>query len=216
VNLVGHLGEETVEHVALHMPIIVQELLESMPCAVNGPKLDVEAISKGLKRRITEFDEAITKDVLDLWPGGLDGLSKLTNEHISSVINDGGKNLKKTKLCMYGTTALVALIDPTRENLWVANVGDCQGGAHWCFDEVRSCVLIMASVLITTKPSGEATAEVLTRLHNGMNKSEILRVLREHPGEPGCVSNERVLGVIAPFRCTFSLLVSKWAAFDRR
>jgi hypothetical protein len=27
---------------------------------------------------------------------------------------------------MYGTTALVALVDPDHKDLWVANLGDCQ------------------------------------------------------------------------------------------
>ena len=38
----------------------------------------------------------------------------------------GGVNYKKARLCMYGTTALVALVDPEQENLWLANLGDCQ------------------------------------------------------------------------------------------
>lgn len=43
--------------------------------------------------------------------------------------------------------------------------------------------------------------EVLTTNHNGANKCEVERVKREHPGEPECVVDGRVLGAIAPFRC---------------
>jgi hypothetical protein len=42
---------------------------------------------------------------------------------------------------------------------------------------------------------------VLTRVHNGTCSAEIARVVREHPGEAECVSDGRVLGVMAPFRC---------------
>lgn len=77
------------------------------------------------------FDEAIAGDVLDLFPGGLESLSSLSDEYIQRTINDitsGGANYKKARLCMYGTTALVALVDPEHENLWLANLGDCQAG----------------------------------------------------------------------------------------
>jgi pyruvate dehydrogenase phosphatase len=43
--------------------------------------------------------------------------------------------------------------------------------------------------------------EVLTTSHNGANNCEVQRVRNEHPGEPGCVIDGRVLGAIAPFRC---------------
>jgi len=43
--------------------------------------------------------------------------------------------------------------------------------------------------------------EVLTRPHNGENPLEIERVLNEHPDEPECILDGRVLGAIAPFRC---------------
>lgn len=44
--------------------------------------------------------------------------------------------------------------------------------------------------------------EVLTRPHNGENPLEVERVMNEHPGEPECILDGRVLGAIAPFRCT--------------
>lgn len=49
---------------------------------------------------------------------------------IQAIINRNAdpQFLKKARLCMYGTTALIALVDPDHQNLWVANVGDCQAG----------------------------------------------------------------------------------------
>ena len=83
---------------------------------------------------MTSFDEAIAGDVLDLFPGGIESLSTYSDEQIKRKINDiytGGENYKKARLCMYGTTALVALVDPDHENLWLANLGDCQAGLHF-------------------------------------------------------------------------------------
>lgn len=83
---------------------------------------------------MTSFDEAIAGDVLDLFPGGIESLSTYSDEQIKRKINDiytGGENYKKARLCMYGTTALVALVDPDHENLWLANLGDCQAGLYF-------------------------------------------------------------------------------------
>lgn len=81
------------------------------------------------------FDDAIANDVLDLF-GGLKGLDNFSDAEIRNIINDqhsGGANWKKARLCMYGTTALVALVDPDHTNLWVANLGDCQAGTYPLF-----------------------------------------------------------------------------------
>jgi hypothetical protein len=77
----------------------------------------------------------------------LEKISALSVEEIKEIINDNdqesassttegeGKNESPkpkesnhaivTRI-MRGTTALIALLDPARENLWVANLGDCQ------------------------------------------------------------------------------------------
>ena len=131
----GHLGDATVEHTAYHLPIIVTEHLEkhlsAADCSSGAAVLEPETVRGILSVAITSFDEAIAGDVLDLFPGGLESLSSRTDEEIAAVINDfegSGVNYKKAKLCMYGTTALVALVDPSHENLWVASLGDCEAG----------------------------------------------------------------------------------------
>ena len=47
----------------------------------------------------------------------------------------------------------------------------------------------------------------LTKYHNGDNIDEVERVRREHPGEPDCILNQRILGAMAPFRCKFLLIL---------
>lgn len=47
--------------------------------------------------------------------------------------------------------------------------------------------------------------EVLTASHNGDNDEELERVRKAHPGEPECIVDRRVLGALAPTRCTFQL-----------
>jgi len=129
----GHLGDATVEHAAHHLPIIVQESLYKVIPGPASPMPAPEVVCDMLSRGITAFDDAIAGDVLDLFPGGLASLPSRADEEIQAVVNDfagpsAGANYKKARLCLYGTTALVALVDPAHENLWVANLGDCEAG----------------------------------------------------------------------------------------
>lgn len=134
----GHLGDATVEHTAHHLPIIIQDFLSKEharnPNLLSRPSV----IANVLAHAISSFDRDIVRDVAQLFPNNsldaaLDGLS---DADIQATINDydaGLRNYKKVQLCLYGTTALVALADPKREHLWVANLGDCQAGAFVCF-----------------------------------------------------------------------------------
>ena len=112
--------------------MIVQEFLEETVNKSGQASLsDPKVVSDLLKRAFISFDNDISNDVLELFPGGLSSLDGLSDEYIRSVINDyenGLQNYKKVQLNLYGTTALVALVDPQQENLWIANLGDCQAG----------------------------------------------------------------------------------------
>ncbi|KAI0042841.1 protein serine/threonine phosphatase 2C [Auriscalpium vulgare] len=199
----GHLGDATVEHTAYHLPIIVTQFLQK---AIPGPSAPVPApdtVADILSRAITSFDDAIAGDILALFPGGIASLAARSDEEIRAVINDFnaagvGANYQKARLCMYGTTALVALVDPHHENLWVANLGDSD------------------AVLTSPGLDGRWQFEILNDIHNGDNESEVRRVRREHPGEPDAVLDGRVLGTIAPFRCIGDAPFKQPAEFTRR
>jgi pyruvate dehydrogenase phosphatase len=64
-----------------------------------------------------------------MFPGGLEELAKLSDDEVKAVIQDsaaGGPNHAKVARCMQGSTVLVSVVDPTRDNIWVASLGDCQ------------------------------------------------------------------------------------------
>ena len=63
-------------------------------------------------------------------------------------------------------------------------------------------VLVMASQGNNAK---DWKIEVLTTDHNGDNDAELERIRKSHPGEPECIVDRRVLGALAPTRCTFQL-----------
>ncbi|KAF9464570.1 phosphatase 2C-like domain-containing protein [Collybia nuda] len=197
----GHLGDVTVEHVAFHLPIIIRDFLRE--ALANDPSCEFtpDLIADLFSRSIIAFDDAIANDVLDLF-GGIEGLDNFSDAEIRDIINDqysGGANWKKARLCMYGTTALVALVDPDHSNLWVANLGDCQA--------------VMAS---SGDSEGDWNIERLTTDHNGDNDAEVERVRQAHPGEPECVLDRRVLGALAPFRCLGDIPFKQPPAFTRR
>ncbi|KAG7086404.1 hypothetical protein E1B28_002359 [Marasmius oreades] len=196
----GHLGDVTVEHVSHHLPIIIQEFLqnafENEPSRLSDPTF----ISDSFSRSITAFDDAIAGDVLNLF-GGIEGLSKYSDAQIRQIINDrhkGGANYTKARLNMYGTTALVALVDPDYKNLWIANLGDCK------------------AILVSPKEDDKWEVNVLTRDHNGDNDAEVERVRQEHPDEPDCVIDRRVLGALAPFRALGDTPFKQPPEFTRR
>ncbi|KAG6856737.1 hypothetical protein H0H87_001337 [Tephrocybe sp. NHM501043] len=199
--MAGHLGDVTVEHVAYHLPIIIRDFLRKAlandPSAFSSPELVADLFS----RSILAFDDAIANDVLELF-GGIQGLNSFSDAEIRNIINDqhaGGANWKKARLCMYGTTALVALVDPEHENLWIANLGDCQ-----------------ATMVSLNEAGDDWSVECLTTEHNGDNDAEVERVQRAHPDEPECVIDRRVLGALAPFRCLGDIPFKQPPVFTRR
>ena len=206
----GHLGDVTVEHVAFHLPIIIRDFLRDAIACDPSCDFSPELIGDLFSRSIVAFDDAIANDVLDLF-GGLEGLDNFSDAKIRAIINDqheGGANWKKARLCMYGTTALVALVDPDHKNLWVANLGDCQ--ASECnFSSLLASTLRVTHISVMVTPNiaeDDWVVERLTTDHNGDNDAEVTRVQRAHPDEPECVIDRRVLGALAPFRCSFNLV----------
>ncbi|KAG2360416.1 phosphatase 2C-like domain-containing protein [Suillus spraguei] len=163
----GHLGSHTVEHVAHHMPIIVREHLELITRKHGDRVVPPPLIADMFSMAIRAFDDAIANDVLELFPDGLSSLSRLSDLQIQEILDDqlsGGQNYTKARLCLYGTTALVALVDPDHQNLWLANLGDCQG------------------LMVSETDQKSWNVEVLTQFHNGENPLEVQRVMNEHPG----------------------------------
>ncbi|KAJ7132892.1 protein serine threonine phosphatase 2C [Mycena crocata] len=180
----GHAGHETVDHVVATLPDAVHDALAAALAA--GP-LAPPDVSQLLRKAIAELDARIGQDLLDLFPGGVDGFANLSDDEIAAIINDGGSNSAKVLRCMRGSTVLVALTSPALD-LWVASLGDCQ------------------AVLGVKSPSGAWDASVLSSNHNGAEKAEADRIFSEHPGESQCVLRERVLGAIAVTRAVGDFL----------
>ncbi|KAM3918339.1 pyruvate dehydrogenase [acetyl-transferring]-phosphatase 2, mitochondrial [Leptodactylus fuscus] len=96
------------------------------------------------------------------------------------------------QIAFSGATACVSHIDGV--NLHVANTGDCR------------------AILGVQDDSGAWSAVPLTADHNAFNKSEVQRVLSEHPPseEETVVTDQRLLGILMPFRA-FGDVRFKWS-----
>lgn len=131
LRCVGHAGEETVDYVLEALPSTIQNFLSNAIRSAGENGLSHDEVSKVLVNSISEIDNAITRDILEMFPGGVEALEKLSDEQIDAIVNDfesGGVNNAKLLRGMRGSTVLVSLTDPSGNNLYVASLGDCQAG----------------------------------------------------------------------------------------
>lgn len=195
--IVGHAGHETADYVASSLPNIIQNALAKV--IVHNHTPDASTISDILTTTISSFDEDIGRALLTLFPDP-EALAKLSDEDIRETINDGGPNSTTILRCIRGSTVLISLVNPSRTYLWTASLGDCAAGMmKCCMDELRM-INLLSTVLGTQEPSGEWSAKVLSFSHNGDETAEANKMREQHPGEPQCIKDNRVLGAIAVTR----------------
>ena len=65
------------------------------------------------------------------------------------------------------------------------------------FSQIAFLLLVLAS---RTNAGGWSSTFVTTP-HDGNNRSEVLRIRNQHPGEPECLEDNRVVGFLGPTRC---------------
>lgn len=197
----GHAGGETVKHVAAHLPGQIQSALIDL-LAGSGWRIEPNSISNLLSKVIISYDNFLTKDLYDLFPGGVEELSRISDDEVKAVIHDsgiGGPNHAKVARCMQGSTVLVSLIDPNRDNIWVASLGDCQAGMlPVLFSHSGTCAEQQLGVLgVRADHSASWDVTILSANHHAALPSEIQALRSAHPGEPEVALNDRVLGGIA-------------------
>ncbi|KAH8985978.1 protein serine/threonine phosphatase 2C [Lactarius hatsudake] len=180
----GHVGHATVEHAARVLPAMIKQALDLLLRSSRG-HMSPNAVSGVLSDCIVKFDHSITTDFTRMFPGGPDGLQRMSSAQIRRLFQDrtsGAQNMAAATRCLQGSTALVTITDPARHNLWIANLGDSQ------------------AVLGSRSHTGDWTATFATTLHNGDNPSEVHRIRSQHPGERECVEDNRVIGFLSPTR----------------
>jgi pyruvate dehydrogenase phosphatase len=95
-------------------------------CAEGSPPKPAD-VSEALSGAIAGLDASIGEALLRLFPDAA-ALEDMLDEQIRAVINDGGPRSAAVLRGMRGTTVLITLVDPKKENIWVASLGDCVAG----------------------------------------------------------------------------------------
>lgn len=79
---------------------------------------------------VQAFDKSFEDDLKAVLPENFESLS---DEELQVVINDkvtGGRVYTRVMRCMRGACSVIAVIDPSKENLWIVNLGDCEAGQY--------------------------------------------------------------------------------------
>ncbi|KAG1840517.1 phosphatase 2C-like domain-containing protein [Suillus tomentosus] len=176
----GHGGYETADYLVSELPSLLMAGL--LPTVTN-----LEGVSDVLTRAIFDVDEAITRDFLKIFPEEVDEIATMSDITVKARVNDqssGGLNHQKALRCLRGSTVLLTLVDPTKKHLWVLNLGD-------------GLVAVLGS---RRDASSQWNASILSDNHNGNNPAEADRIKQQHPGEPECIFDDRVLGNLAVTR----------------
>jgi pyruvate dehydrogenase phosphatase len=126
----GHGGEHTAEHAITTIPSDLRQRLFTALSSADLASIDLgTVVPTVIQAALTAFEDGILGDLFALFPGGLGALEKMSEDEVKAIINDsdrGAVNSTKVLRCMRGCTALITLVDPTKENVWVASLGDCQ------------------------------------------------------------------------------------------
>jgi pyruvate dehydrogenase phosphatase len=210
-----------VEYAAQSLPALIKQALESLLVSSRGHVVPA-AVSSVLSDCIIRFDHTITADFTRMFPGGPAGLQSMSTSQIRYLFQDrtsAAQNLAAATRCLQGSTALLTLTDPSKQNLWIANLGDCQAGMS-ALPQVVSSLAQQSGVLIShhhrcpvlgsRTRAGDWAATFATTLHNGDNPSELLRIRNQHPGERECLVDNRIVGFLSPTRCERHLAVGEF------
>lgn len=199
-HCVGHGGDTTAIHAVDTIPKDMRSRLSDALAGADAQTTDlVTIVPRVIQASLTAFEEGILADFMALFPGGLPMVEEMSAEEIKAIVNDDGENLKKVHRCMRGTTALIALVDPRKENVWVASLGDGQASELFALilALINTILLVWFPVLSSKDVASNAwKGHVLCGVHNGFIQSEVERIRAEHPGEEECVIGFRVLGAI--------------------
>lgn len=175
----GHGGHETADYLVAELPSLL--IAGLLPTVAN-----LEGVPDVLTRAIYDVDEAIKRAFLDIFPEEVDEIATMSDVTVKARVNDqssGGLNYRKALRCLRGSTILLALVDPTKKHLWVLNLGDG--------------VAVLGS---RRDASSQWSASILSDNHNGNNPVEADRIRQQHPDEPECIFDDRVLGNLAVTR----------------
>ncbi|KAJ7209524.1 phosphatase 2C-like domain-containing protein [Mycena pura] len=183
----GHVNHHTVDYVAETLP---RKLKESLTAALqHSGYILPERVGQIMRDSVVQLDDSILHNFFDIFPRDLKSLSRMTNKEVQNIFqrDSTGQSRRAAARCLGGTTLIFSLTDPDEKNVWVANLGG------------KACLSL--HLVLGLRHSSEGwTGTLVNRLHAGQNPSEVQRLRAEHPREPECLRDGRVLGFLEPTR----------------
>jgi len=119
-----------VDHASRTLPSMIRQALNSFLRSFRGQGFPA-AVSGVLSDCITRFDQSITTDFTRMFPGGpasLQGMSSTQIRHLLQNRTSLPQGMTVVTRCLQGSTVILTLTDPSKHNLWIANLGDGQAG----------------------------------------------------------------------------------------
>ncbi|KAJ7594843.1 phosphatase 2C-like domain-containing protein [Mycena floridula] len=184
-NLVldGHLNSWTVSYVLQKLPDVIQNELRS--ALTHDSRLGIPHISQILRDSITNLDNQLCTQFLQLFPRDFVSLNRMTDAQIQETFENpvcGQDNSEITFRCLGGTTVVLSLTDPLKKNLWIANLGDCHA-------------------VLGVRTHQSWAANQVNALHALIhNPTEGRRIKSEHPAEEHAIKSNRIVGFLEPTR----------------
>ncbi|KAG8213848.1 phosphatase 2C-like domain-containing protein [Butyriboletus roseoflavus] len=193
----GHCGHDTVNFVCKRLPSMIRISLQALLSSSTDTVPSSELVSEALANAIRHLDDSIRSHLFDFLP--CDRLCELSPDQLREHIQRHESEWETISArCTQGATVIFSLLDPSKRNLWIVNLGDSQ------------------AVLARKRASGEWSGFAVNSLHNGSNPLECQRIMREHPGERSCVSDNRVIGYLAPTRAVGDTWLKIPSVYTRR
>lgn len=117
------------DHASRTLPSMIRQALNSLLRSFRGHGFPA-AVSGVLSDCITRFDQSITTDFTRMFPGGPASLQGMSSTQIRHLLQDRTSSQSMTVVtrCLQGSTVILTLTDPSKHNLWIANLGDGQAG----------------------------------------------------------------------------------------
>ena len=147
----GHAGPRTSELLRSHLPGAVGEALGAANCLERPYTPNDTHITETIKKTFTTLDDQMISQAKEL---------------IESDVVDRANAIAAAAIVHSGSCALLALYDPKRRILRVANTGDSRAVlGRW------------------DKDANKYIAHAMSIDQTGFNQDEVTRLARDHPGE---------------------------------
>lgn len=123
----GHCGHDTVNFACERLPSMIRMSLQTLVSSSTGTVPNSELVSEALANAIRHLDDSIRSDLFDFLP--YNRLCQLSPDQLREYIQRHESKWETISARFtQGATVIFSLLDPSKRNLWIVNLGDSQAG----------------------------------------------------------------------------------------